>query len=269
MVEALGPNVAGPAPGTRVVLVNVWGTWRELIGIAAERVVPVPDGVSDEDAAQAIVNPVTAWVLTMIEHRLQPGEWMTQTAAGSTVGRLVLQLAHSEGFKTINIVRRRAQVPEIAELGGDITLCTEDDDWSSQLVKAGGGRGPFKAIDCVAGRVGATLARTLAPAGRLLVYGALSSHRETEPSAFEMPLFAPRLIYGAASVQGWFQPHWFDTRPLSECVQTVKTVLDRLASGALRLPPATRHNPSQIGAALRDAEASARDGKPLLDFTRI
>jgi hypothetical protein len=84
-----------------------------------------------------------------------------------------------------------------------------------------------------------------------------------------MPLFAPRLIYGAASVQGWFQPHWFDTTPLSECVQTVKTVLDRLASGALRLPPATRHHPSQIGAALRDAEAPARDGKPLLDFTRI
>jgi NADPH:quinone reductase-like Zn-dependent oxidoreductase len=170
-------------------------------------------------------------------------------------------LARSEGLKTINIVRRRAQVPEIAELGGDITLCTEDDDWSSQLVKAGGGRGPSKAIDCVAGRVGAALARTLALAGRLLVYGALSSHRQTEPSAFEMPLFAPRLIYGTAAVQGWFLFHWLDTRPLSECVQAVKTVLDRLASGTLRLPPATRHHPSQIGAALRDAEATARDGK--------
>jgi len=45
------------------VLVNVWSTWRELIVSAAERVVPVPDGVSDEDAAQAIVNPVTPWVL--------------------------------------------------------------------------------------------------------------------------------------------------------------------------------------------------------------
>ena len=44
------------------MLVNVWSTWRELIVSAAERVVPVPDGVSDEDAAQAIINPVTAWV---------------------------------------------------------------------------------------------------------------------------------------------------------------------------------------------------------------
>jgi NADPH2:quinone reductase len=59
---------------------------------------------------------------------------------------------------------------------------------------------PAKAIDCVAGRVGADLARALAVGGRLLVFGALSSHRQTERSAFEMPLFAPGLIYGAAVV---------------------------------------------------------------------
>jgi hypothetical protein len=79
--------------------------------------VPVPDEMSDQDTAQVIVNPITAWVLTMVEHRMQPSEWLTQTAAGSAVGRLVLQLQQSEGFRTINIVRRRAQVEEIGNLG--------------------------------------------------------------------------------------------------------------------------------------------------------
>ena len=65
VVEALGAGVQGPAVGTRVALLNVWGTWRERLVAPAEGVVPVPDGVSDEDAAQALVNPVTAWVLTM------------------------------------------------------------------------------------------------------------------------------------------------------------------------------------------------------------
>jgi hypothetical protein len=65
------------------------------------------------------VNPVTALVLTTVEHRLRPGEWLAQTAAGSTVGRLALQLARSEGFRTLNVVRRSAQVAEIAALGGD------------------------------------------------------------------------------------------------------------------------------------------------------
>ena len=164
-------------------------------------------------------------------------------------------------------MRRRAQAPEIAELGGNVTLCTEDDDWPAQLVKAGGGIGPSKAIDCVAGRVGATLARTLAPGGRLLVFGALSSHRQTEPSAFEIPLFAPRLVYCVAAVQGWFLFYWLDTTPLSDSVSVLQGVLDRMASGAVRLPPAARYQPSQIDAALRDAEATVRDGKPLLDFT--
>jgi hypothetical protein len=82
-------------------------------------------------------------------------------------------------------------MPEITALGGNATLCTEDEDWPAQLVKASGGKGPSHAIDCVSGRVGATLARNLAPGGRLLVFGALSSHRQTEPSAFEMPVLAP------------------------------------------------------------------------------
>ena len=67
IVEALGPGVTAPTLGTRVVLLNVWGAWRELIVSQVEQVVPVPDGASDEDAAQALVNPVTAWVLTMVE----------------------------------------------------------------------------------------------------------------------------------------------------------------------------------------------------------
>ena len=253
VVEALGTGVTDLAPGTRVILVDVWSVWRELVVCPAERVVPVPNGVSDEDAAQAIVNPVTAWVLTMVEHRLKPGDWLAQTAAGSTVGRLVLQLARSEKFRTINIVRRRAQLPEIAELGGDVMLCTEDEDWATQLATAAGGLAPSKAIDSVAGRVGATVARNLAPGGRLLVFGALSSHRQTDPSAFEMPIFGPRLIYAAATVQGWFLFHWLVVTPLPESVSVIRMVLDRLASGALRLPPAVRYQPSQIGVALREA----------------
>ena len=64
VVEALGSGVAGPAPGTRVALLNVWGSWRELIISPAERVIPVPGDLSDEDAAQALVNPLSAWVMT-------------------------------------------------------------------------------------------------------------------------------------------------------------------------------------------------------------
>src|SRR5262249_25429259 len=175
---------------------------------------------------------------------------LVQTAAGSTVGRLVLQLARSERFHTVNIVRRRAQISEIKALGGDVVISSEDRDWGAQLATAGEGKALSQAIDCVAGRTGATVARHLAPGGRLLVYGALSSHRQTDPSAFEMPVFAPRLIYSAALVQGWYLLHWFDATPLAECRAIFARVLDRLASGVLRLPPAKRHRPQNISHAV-------------------
>jgi NADPH2:quinone reductase len=267
VVEALGSGVAGPAPGTRVVLLNVWGSWRELILSPAERVIPVPDDLSDEDAAQAFVNPLTAWVMTMVEHDLKPGDWLVQTAAGSTVGQLVLQLARSEGFRTVNVVRRRAQVPDIKALGGEVVITSEDNDWGTQLATACEGKPPFRAIDCVAGTTAATVARHLAPGGRLLVYGALSTHRQTDPSAFEMPLFAPRLIYGSVAVQGWYSLHWLEVTPLADSAAIFAKVLDRLASGVLRLPPVKRHRPQNIADALRDADGTKREGKPLLDLT--
>ena len=43
MVEAVGPGVQGPTVGTRVVLVGMWGTWREKVVCPADRLVPVPD----------------------------------------------------------------------------------------------------------------------------------------------------------------------------------------------------------------------------------
>ena len=79
--------------------------------------------------------------------------------------------------------------------------------------------------------------RHLAPGARLLMFGALSSHRQTAPSAFEMPFFAPRLVYSAAIVHGWFLFHWLEATPLSDSVSVLQGVLDRLASSALRLPP--------------------------------
>jgi NADPH:quinone reductase-like Zn-dependent oxidoreductase len=154
-------------------------------------------------------------------------------------------------------------------LGGGLTLCTEDADWPAQFALAAESRGLEKAIDCVGGRVGAPVARGLQPSGRLLVYGALSSHRQSDPAAFEMPIFVPRLIYSASSVQGWFLFHWLNITPITETSAALRSVLDRLATGQLWLPPAKIHQASAFSAALAQAESYDRDGKPLIDMTTL
>jgi hypothetical protein len=93
----------------------------------------------------------------------RPGKWLAQTAAGSTVGRPSVQLARSEGFRALNLVRRSAQVAEIVALGGDLTLCMEDTDWQAQFVRAAESAPLEKAIDCVGGPVGGAGARTATP----------------------------------------------------------------------------------------------------------
>jgi NADPH:quinone reductase-like Zn-dependent oxidoreductase len=60
-------------------------------------------------------------------------------------------------------------------------ICTEDEDLCERVADIAGHDGVSKAIDCVSGQVGAEVSRALAPHGELVVYGALSTHRQTDP----------------------------------------------------------------------------------------
>lgn len=268
IIDAVGSDVPRTRVGERVVLLDVPGTWREQVISPADRAITVPAAVSDEDAAQALINPMTAWAMTMVEHQLGRGDWLVQSAAGSTVGRFVLQIAKAQGFRTINLVRREEQVAEIRELGGDIVLCTADESWPEQLKKATGGNGIVRAIDCVAGRTGATLARQLAQNGRLLVYGALSSHRQSDPAAFEMPVFAPALVYSSTEVRGWFIYSWLARLGVNEGSRMLRSLLDLMVEGRLTPPTARRYHVDDALEAFTAAEHAGHDAKPLLAFAQ-
>ena len=266
IVEALGPAVQVPMVGTRVVFVNTWNTWREKIVCPADRLVPVPDDLADEAAAASYINPLTAWALTISAHKLKEGDWLLQTAASSSVGKFVLQLAQLYRFKTINVIRRREQESMIRNLAGDEVICTADEDLRARLQKLTAGQGVERAIDCVAGEVGAEIARNLAPAGTMLVYGALSSHRQTDPTKFLMPLFAPRLIYSTATVRGWWLPRWVPSQPLAEVRAATSDLLTMLSKRALTPPTSLRYSLKDFREAVRLADGEAGQEKVLLDF---
>jgi len=267
LVEAVGPGVQGPLVGTRVVFVNTWSTWREQIVCPVEKLVPVPEGVDDAAAATSYINPLTAWALTKSAHNLKKGDWLLQTAAASTVGKLVLELAHHYGFKTINVIRRREQETIIRNLGGNEVICTADEDLRARLQELTEGKGVERAIDCVAGELGAEIARNLSPGGTMLVFGALSSHRQTDPAKFTMPIFAPRLIYSTATVRGWWLPRWVPSQPLSEVRAATSDLLAMLSKGALTPPATVQYSLKEFQEAVRLADGEAGQGKVLLDFS--
>ncbi|MFF1763923.1 hypothetical protein [Streptomyces sp. NPDC058249] len=148
-IEALGSDTEGLKIGERVVAFaipavpgpRVAGTWQEYLVADTHRLLPVPDRLSDSTACQLAVNPLTALLLVTRELDVQPGAWLLQTAAGSTVGRLVIQLARHPGLRTINGVRRRDAVEEIKALGGDEVSCTEDEDLLQRVTEVTGPAG--------------------------------------------------------------------------------------------------------------------------------
>lgn len=265
-VQALGPGAEGFKVGQRVVTVGVAGTWQEYLVADTQRLLPVPGHLSDSTAAQLIANPLTALLLVTRELDMRPREWLLQTAAGSTVGRLVIQLAAHLGFRTINVVRRRAAVEELSALGGTEVICTQDEDLRQRVAEIAGESGVVKALDCVSGQVGADVFRSLAPGGQLVVYGALATHRQINPEALTMPVFARSLIYGTKIIRGFWLFRWFATTSPNEARRALGEVRDLLADGVLDIPEGQSFPVERFAEAVTLAEAAAHGAKPLLIF---
>lgn len=273
-VEALGPDTAGPEVGERVVDIAVpavpgpavAGTWQEYLVADTRRLLPVPDDLSDSSAGQLAVNPLTALLLVTSELDVQPGEWLLQTAAGSTVGRLVIQLSRHLGIRTINVVRRRAAVAELEAFGGDEVVCTEDEDLVQRVAEIAGPAGVRKATDCVAGELGAQVSQALAPGGELVVYGALSTHRQTDPAALTIPLQARSLIYETETVRGFWLNRWFGAASPEDALHALSRVRSLVTDGVLSIPRGQPFPLEHFPDAVALAEAPAHGTKPLLVF---
>jgi NADPH:quinone reductase-like Zn-dependent oxidoreductase len=112
-----------------------------------------------ETASQLLVNPVT--VVAMLDVLgIKEGEILLQSAANSTLGRIMIQVCAMRGIKTLNIIRRPELADELLALGGDFVVVSHDDgkDISkqvSQILKSKGiSTGIKYAIDPVGGLTG-------------------------------------------------------------------------------------------------------------------
>jgi NADPH2:quinone reductase len=265
-IDEIGDGTDGFSVGQRVVTVGVKGTWQEYVVAYTGQVLPVPASMSDSTAAQILANPLTAVILTGEELDVRPGEWLLQTAAGSTVGQSVIQLGAHVGFKTLNVVRRRSAVEGILALGGTAVICTEDEDLRERVAAIAEPDGVAKAIDCVSGQIGADVSRALAPHGELIVYGALSTHRQTDPGQLTIPVFARSLIYETKTIRGFWLFRWFTESPDDLLSATIDRTLQLANNRVLRVPEGQPIPLGEFGEAVYLAEAPEHGGKPLLSF---
>ena len=263
IVEASGGGLRGKLfRGKRVAVLNqTGGNWSEYAVVPAAQVIPLSNSLPVEQAATFFVNPATAWIMTQEVLRVRRGEWLLQTAAGSSLGTMVVRLGKALGFRTLNVVRNQAAVAGLIAAGATEVVVFDPakdsaDKLSSAIRDIVGEQRVHHAIDPVGGATGSVVIKVLGHRGRMLVFGTLS----------EEPLqCSPRtLMTQQASVEGFWLGNFMNDRNLLFKLKLVRRITRLILDGVLSTTVGEIFSLDQIGDAVAAAEATSRDGKVLL-----
>ncbi|MBS1106214.1 MAG: quinone oxidoreductase [Deltaproteobacteria bacterium] len=254
-VEAIGPGVAGVAVGDRVAWASVPGSYADVVVAPAAAVVPVPDAVSDETAAAAMLQGMTAHYLVYAIRPPEPaGTALVHAAAGGT-GLLLVQMLKAAGMRVVGSCGSAEKVALARDAGADLVVRSDDANFVASVRDATGGRG----VDVVYDGVGrATFDRSLAclrPRGLLALFG--------QASGPVPPFDLQRLNAGGSLVVT--RPslaHFVATR--EELLMRAGAVLGSVAQGRLHVRIGARFPLADAAAAHSALEGRATTGKVLL-----
>lgn len=182
VVEALGEGVTGLKTGDRVVYNGLGGAYASHRNAAADRMIVIPDGVSDEDAAAVFLKGLTVWMLTFEIRRLQPGETILVWAAAGGVGSILVPWANAQGARVIGVV----STPEKAQLAkayGCWETVLASEDVAARVKELNGGKGVPVVYDSVGKSSAEASLKSLAPRGWFITYGNASGPVDPIPPA--------------------------------------------------------------------------------------
>jgi NADPH2:quinone reductase len=149
IVEAVGDGVTDVAVGDRVVYTGMpIGSYAEHRNFAADRLVPIPDGISDEVAAAVLLKGLTTWYLLRRSYAVQPGDPILLYAAAGGVGSLASQWAKQLGATVIGVVSTEAKA-ELAKAQGCDHVIMAGDDVAARARELTGGEGVAAVYDSV------------------------------------------------------------------------------------------------------------------------
>lgn len=259
-IDALGDEVDGLKKGQRVVVSGAQGTWADYFKASADKVIPLPDAIDDELAAQLIAMPMSA--LMLIEFlALQPGQWLIHNGANGAVGMSLAQLASERGINSINVVRSEGSKQELVDLGiTENTVKTEDDDWQQQvkdiLKQATGNPSIRGAVDAVGGQPGGELLSLVGKDGVMASLGGMTGKPLT--------LNPNDLIFKQTQVKGFWGAVQMEEATPETLQRLTAELIDRAATGKLKLPTGGIYPLEDIKKAVSEEVQSDKKGKILL-----
>ncbi len=175
VVAAVGAAVTQFKPGERVAYMHAGiGAYADYRNLAAERLVRVPDDVTDEQAASLIFKGLTAQYLLRKTHAVKAGEIVLVHAAAGGVGQILCQWAKALGALVVGTAGSPEKCAAAQAAGADIAIDYSRQDWPNALLEATGGRKADVVYDSVGKETFLKSLDCAAPFGMVVLYGAAS-----------------------------------------------------------------------------------------------
>src|SRR5271169_1608349 len=226
VVSEVGSEVKDFKAGDRVAYTGITGAYAEYQAVPADRLVRVPAGMSDHQAAAAMLQGMTAQYLINSTYPLKKGEVALIHAAAGGVGLLLVQMAKNIGARVIATVSTEEKAKLAREAGADEIIFYNKQDFDIETKRLTDGKGVHVIYDGVGKTTFDQDLNVLRPRGYLALFGASSG---------PVPLFDLN--------KPWQKGSLFKTRPTlvhhiashEELQQRAGDVLNMIASGKLKL----------------------------------
>jgi NADPH:quinone reductase len=255
VVSAVGAGVREVAVGDRVAYTSVLGSYAQFAAVPADRLVKIPDGFGEREAAAAMLQGMTAHYLSHDTYPLKKGETALIHAAAGGVGLLLVQMAHNIGARIIATVSTEEKAKLARAAGADEIILYAQSDFEAETKRLTGGKG----VDVVYDSVGKTTfekgLNLLRLRGMMVLYGGSSG---------AVPPFDPIALTQKGSL--------FLTRPslghyiisAQELQQRAGAVFEMIREGKLKLRIEHIYLLAQAAQAHHDLEGRKTTGKLLL-----
>jgi len=255
VVTAVGADVTSVKVGDRVAWCGPLGSYAEYAAVAADRLVPIPAGVTDQEAAAVILQGMTAHYLSHDTFPLKRGETALVHAAAGGVGLLLVQMCHNLGARVIATVSTDEKAQLAREAGADEIILYTQSDFEVETKRLTGDKG----VDVVYDSVGKTTfekgLNVLRPRGLMALFGGSSG---------AAPLLDPITLLqkGSLYVTRPTLVNYISTR--EELVARSGAVFGMMAGGKLKLRAEHNYPLAEAQRAHRDLEGRKTTGKLLL-----
>jgi NADPH:quinone reductase len=255
VVESIGPGVADVARGDRVMGYMGSGAAREVVAVAAEQIVKLPDGLPFERAAGLTVTYATTLYALRERAELQPGETLVVLGASGGTGLAAIELGKVLGARVIACASSDEKLAFARAHGADETVNYAAENLRDALKKLGGERGVDVVYDPVGGPYAEPALRALGWLGRYLVVGF---------AAGEIPKIPLNLaLLKSCDIRGVSWGAWTKREPLAQRA-LMADIVRWCGEGKLSGHVHAVYPLEQIAAALKDIAARKAMGKIVL-----